>query len=124
MLTGIVASIIAYLPLVIKAIIIALVAFFGANLLESAITKAMPNTKNIAKLAKAMIFVVAAFMILSQLDFATTIVNSAFIIVLCALGVGFAIAFGVAFGIGGKDFAKKTLDNIKCDKCNKDDENK
>ncbi len=123
MLTGIVGSIIAYLPLVIKAIIIALVAFFGANLLESAITKAMPAAKNIAKIAKAMIFVVAAFMILSQLDFATTIVNSAFIIVLCALGVGFAVAFGVAFGIGGKDFAKKTLDNIKCD-CNKDDENK
>ena len=48
-------------------------------------------------------------MILSQLDFATTIVNSAFIIVMCA----FAAAFAIAFGVGGKDFAKKTLNKVE-----------
>ena len=46
-------------------------------------------------------------MVLNQLGIATKIVNSAFVIILAALGVAFAIAFG----IGGRDFAKKTLDD-------------
>ena len=47
-------------------------------------------------------------MILSQLEFATVIVNWAFIITLSAL----AVAFAIAFGIGGRDFAKNTLNKI------------
>ncbi len=117
LLTGIASAIIAYLPMVIKALIIAFVAFIGANIAESALTKAMPNCCCVGKIAKATIIVVASFMVLSQLDFATTIVNSAFIIILC----GLSLAFAIAFGIGGKDFAKKTLDKVSD---NKDEEKK
>ncbi len=117
-LTNIVTAIIGYLPMVIKALVIALIAFFGAGLLESLIVKNLPKAQNIAKLAKAAVYVFAAFMILSQLEFATTIVNSAFVIVMCA----FAVAFAIAFGIGGKDFAKRTLDKVDTKKEeNKDD---
>ena len=56
---------------------------------------------------KIGILVIGAFMVLNQLGIATKIVNSAFVIILAALGVAFAIAFG----IGGRDFAKKTLDD-------------
>ncbi len=108
LLTGIASAIIAYLPMVIKALIIAFVAFVGANIAESALAKAMPNCCCVGKIAKAIIIVVASFMVLSQLDFATAIVNSAFIIILC----GLSLAFAIAFGIGGKDFAKKTLDKV------------
>ncbi len=117
LLTGILTAVIGYVPMIIKSLVIAAIAFFGAMFLESFLKKSMPNAKMIPGLAKALVYVIAGFMILSQLDFATTIVNSAFVITLCAL----AVAFAIAFGIGGKDFAKKTLDKIDT---KKDDENK
>ena len=118
LLTNILTSVIAYIPMIIKSIVIAAVAFFGAMLLESFLKKTMPEAKMIPGLAKAIIYVIAGFMILSQLDFATTIVNSAFVITLCAL----AVAFAIAFGLGGRDFAKKTLDKIDEKKEDKKDE--
>lgn len=117
LLTGILEAVIAYIPMIVKSLIIAAIAFFGAMFLEGFIKKSMPKAKLVPGLAKALVYTVAGFMILSQLDFATTIVNSAFVITLCAL----AVAFAIAFGIGGKDFAKKTLDKIDT---KKDDENK
>lgn len=119
MLTNIFAAVIGYLPLLIKAIVIAIVAFFGANLLESFLNKSMANAK-LGKLAKAMVFVLAGFMILSQLEFAEFIVNCAFVIVMSAL----AVAFAIAFGTGGKDFAKKTLDKVDFDKNTNEEEKK
>ena len=58
-------------------------------------------------------------MILSQLEIASTIVNTAFIVTISAIAVSFALAFG----LGGKDFAKKTLDKVD-DKIEKDRDNK
>ena len=117
-LSGILTAVIAYVPMIIKSVIIAAIAFVGATALDSFIKKTMPTAKTLPMLAKALIYVIAGFMILSQLDFATMIVNSAFVITLCAL----AVAFAIAFGLGGKDFAKKTLDKIDSQKEeNKDD---
>ena len=48
-------------------------------------------------------------MVLIQLGIATTIVSAAFIIVLGAL----AVAFAIAFGIGGRDFAANTLKKLR-----------
>ena len=63
--------------------------------------------------------VLAGFMILSQLGIASQIVNTAFEIFLAAV----AVAFALAFGLGGKDFAKKTLDKVD-EKIEKMDDNK
>ncbi len=114
LLANVMSVIISYLPMVIKAIIIAVIAFFGADLLESFMNKSVPQAKAAAKILKVIIYVVAGFMILSQLDFAATIVNWAFILTLSAL----AVAFAIAFGIGGTDFAKKTLNNVNLTKQN------
>lgn len=107
-LTAIVAAIVSYLPLVIKAAIIAVVAFVGASMLENFIVKANANCAAMAKIVKVGIYTLAGFMILSQLEIASTIVNTAFVITLAAIAVSFALAFG----LGGKDFAKKTLDKV------------
>ncbi len=104
--TMIVADVIAYLPLVIKAAVILLVAFVGANLLEGAVAKACPKCVQAAKLVKVAVFTVAGFMVLSQLGIATEIVETAFVVVLSAV----AVAFALAFGLGGKDYAKKLLE--------------
>lgn len=107
-LSNITSAVIAYLPMVISAVLIAMVALVGASMLEGFIVKTSPKAAGIAKVAKVAIFVLAGFMILSQLGIATTIVNSAFVICLAAVAVSFALAFG----LGGKDFAKKTLDKV------------
>lgn len=107
-LTVIVTSLIGYLPMVIKAFVVLAVAFVGATLLESFIIKSNPNAAKLAKIVKAAIYTVAGFMILSQLGIATEIVNKAFVITLAAIAVSFALAFG----LGGRDFAKKTLDRV------------
>ena len=121
-LTLIVTAIVSYLPLVVKAAVILLVAFIGANMLEAIIVKANAKAANLAKIVKVAVFTLAGFMILSQLDIASTIVNTAFIVTISAI----AISFAIAFGIGGKDFAKKTLDRVddKIDDCCKNKEEK
>lgn len=121
-LTTIVTAVVSYLPLVIKSAVIAVVAFIAAALLESFLSKNAPKATAIGKIAKVAIFTVAGFMILSQLDIASTIVNTAFVIVLAAIAVSFALAFG----LGGRDFAKKTLDRVdeKIEQSKSDEETK
>ena len=111
-LTMIVTGVVSYIPLVLKASAILLAALIGTNLLEKAILKAKPGAIAVVKIAKVGIFTVAGFMILSQLEIASTIVNVAFIVILSAIAVAFAISFALAFGLGGKDFAKKTLTRV------------
>ena len=118
-LSDIMAVIIAYLPMVIKAAAIAIAALIGAGVIENALGKSKDTSKTLIKIIKAIIYTVAVFMILSQLEFATTIVNWAFIIVLTSL----AVAFAIAFGIGGRDFAKKTLNNVNLSSQNSDNSN-
>lgn len=48
-------------------------------------------------------------MILSQLGFAKSIVNIAFIIILA----GLAIAFAISFGLGGREFATRRLSKLE-----------
>ncbi len=109
LLTNVFTAVIAYMPMIIKALIIAALAYFAASLTSSFVSKSFSGAKLLVPILRSLIYVVAGFMILSQLDFAATIVNYAFVISLCAL----AIAFAIAFGIGGRDFAKRTLDRVK-----------
>lgn len=118
-LSGITAVIISYLPMVIKALVIAIAALYGASLLESAMSKSSLGGGLAVKILKSIIYVVAAFMILSQLEFATVIVNYAFIITISAL----AVAFAIAFGIGGRDFAKKALEKVNLNSQNSNNKN-
>lgn len=99
------AAIIAYIPSVIVAGIIALVAFALAEFLASLINRS--TSSNLAAgLVKALVYVFAGFMILDQLNFASGIVNQAFFLVIGAI----AVAFALAFGLGGRDFARKQLE--------------
>ena len=100
------ANIIKYLPNVLAACIIFVLAVVLARLAENALQKT--NLRSYTVLVKGVIFAAAGFMALTQLGIASKIVTYAFIGVLAALG----IAFAVAFGIGGRDFAKKTLEKV------------
>lgn len=106
-LVGIASVITAYLPHVLAAVLILGLALILANIVEKVLINLLagPATKVLAGFAKYAIIVLAVFMALTQLGIATTIVSSAFILILS----GLALAFGLAFGFGGKDFASKYL---------------
>ena len=74
--------------------------------------KYLPNIIGAGILLYVGIFIAV---LLSQLGIATDIVNTAFVITFAAI----AIAFAIAFGIGGKDVAKRTLEKAE-NKCNED----
>ena len=116
-LTGIGTTMIAYMPNVLAAVLI----LIGAFLLSIAAEKGMEKNglKDYAVITRVAIMVVAAFMVLNQLGIASTIVNYAFIIITTAIGVAFAISFGV----GGRSFAARMLDKLG-DKIEKKDEDK
>ena len=100
---------IAYIPLVLSAIIILAVALIGGNILANFISKATGN-KLFGEVIRYAIIILGAFMILEQLHIAQTIVNAGFIIILGAAG----LAVALAFGLGGRDFAARQLN--KADK--------
>ena len=106
-LGAIVGAIIAYLPHVLVAILILGVALFFANLVEKMVLSLVSGKGRVAlaNIAKYSIIVLAVFMALNQLGVADSIVNAAFFLTLGAL----ALAFGLAFGLGGRDFASKYL---------------
>ena len=98
--------IIGYMPEVLTAVIIFVVALLVSAMAEKALTKS--GFKSYAVIAKVAILVVAGFMILNELHIATSIVNAAFVIVLAAIGVAFALSFG----LGGREFAAKVLEKF------------
>ena len=107
-------AIIAYLPMVISSVIILGIALLISSWVGGFIQNKYPDAKLTSMIAKTAIIVVALFMVLIQLGIATTIVNAAFIIVLGAI----ALAFAIAFGIGGRDFAANTLKKFENPKKN------
>jgi hypothetical protein len=108
-LSDTIASIVAYLPNVIAAIIILAVALAIAGVIGGAVIKLMGDTalgKIAATAVPALVLTVAVFMALVQLKIAVEIVTGAFYIVLGAIALGAALAFG----LGGRDAAKRLLD--------------
>lgn len=100
-------SIIAFLPAIISSLLILAIAVIGGNILADFFGK-VTNNKFLAELVRYGLIVLAVFMTLDQLGIAQTIVQSAFTIILSAL----AVAFALAFGLGGRDFAAKQLDKL------------
>ncbi|UUX32874.1 mechanosensitive ion channel [Fundicoccus culcitae] len=102
-------AVIAYMPLVISAIIILAIGIIGGNILADFLAK-VSGSKVFGEFARYAIIVLSVFMTLDQLQFAQTIVNSSFIIILGSI----ALTFVLAFGLGGREFAAKQLE--KADK--------
>jgi hypothetical protein len=108
-------AIIAYIPLLLSGLIIIGLGVFAGYFVEGMIRK-YTNSSLSGAILKYIIIIFAIFMTLEQIRFASTIVNIAFLLVLGGLSVAFAIAFGV----GGRDFAKKQLQKFE-EKIEKDE---
>lgn len=100
-------AIIGFIPSILAASIIFILCFCLDSFVSAALVKGEHLV--MAMFVKIFIYVIGIFMILSQLGIAAAIVNSAFVIIISAV----AVAFAIAFGIGGREFAAKILAQIE-----------
>lgn len=108
-LTNIGMDIIAYMPYAISSAIILGIALLTANYVEATITEKLPNNKATALILKVAIITIGVFVTVYQLGIAKGMVNAAFIIILSS----FAVAFAIAFGLGGREFASHMLQRLE-----------
>ncbi len=106
-LTNIINAVLLYVPNILGAAIILLVAYFAAMFISSLVTN-VSGSKLLGTIIKVLVYVFAIFMTLNQLALAPQIVSVAFMFTMGAL----ALAFVIAFGMGGRDFAKKQLEKL------------
>ena len=107
--TGFMNEVLAYMPNVIAAIVIFVVAAAIAGAAGTAVTKLMGDTatgKLVAAVVPTLVLVIGLFMVLNQLKIAEEIVTITFAALLGSLGLGMALAFG----LGGRDVAGRLLD--------------
>lgn len=103
----------AYLPMVIAAILILAVGYWLATLAErfvGSVVSTQSGAPHVLRyVAKYAILAFAFFMALDQLGIARSIISSAFILILG----GVALAFGLAFGLGGREHASRYLSKME-----------
>jgi hypothetical protein len=108
-LTSFIGAIYAYLPNVIAALAIFLVAGAVAAGIATLATRFMgdtPTGRVVATVAPILVMTIATFMILEQLRIAHDIVVTTYTLVLGAV----ALATALAFGLGGRDVAARILE--------------
>jgi len=107
-------GVIDYLPNVLVAILIFVVTAVLADIVEKLVTAGIgglevSDARLVGHIAKWALWICALFAIMNQLkiapDISSTLFNG-------LVGMA-AIAFGLAFGLGGKDFAADILNSIK-----------
>ena len=109
LLTNIGSAIIAYMPYALSTVIVLGLSILLGNYIEKIILGKFPNNKASALVAKIAIITIGIFISLYQLGIAMEMVNAAFIIILGSL----AVAFAIAFGFGGREFASHMLQKLE-----------
>lgn len=108
--TGFTNQVLAYLPNVIAALLIFVVAAAVAGLVGAIAHRTMgdtPTGKIVRAAVPALVMVIAVFMILTQLGIAPAIVTTTYIALIGAL----ALAAALAFGLGGRDAAAQLINS-------------
>lgn len=104
-ISGFLNEMVAYIPRIFAAIAILFLAVLFANFL-AAMIRGATNNEGLSRIGRYAIIVYAAFAALTQLGIAVQLTGTTLLI---ALG-GLALAFGIAFGWGGRDLARGLLD--------------
>lgn len=102
-----------YLPKFFSAVVIIVLGYFIANFLArasliAAVNAGIEYSKLLSETVRVFLFILAAAMALEQLEIAPRIVFAAFTIFFGAIGLAIAIAFGIA----GREYAKKAIEYL------------
>jgi small-conductance mechanosensitive channel len=103
--SAVLGQLIAYIPSIIAAVLILVLAALLANFL-SGLVRGATGSDLLASVARYAIIVYAAFAALTELGIAVQLTAPTFLIVLGAV----ALAAAIAFGWGGRDVAKDIIE--------------
>ena len=108
------SSILAYIPNIIIAVLIALAAFIIAGFLKSvvkvSVTGVRPKEANfLGALSWWTVVIFGLLAALAQLGIASSLFN----IIISGLVAMIALAGGIAFGLGGKDYASSLISKMR-----------
>ena len=103
--SAVLTQLIAYIPSIIAAILILILAALLANFI-SGIVRGATGSDILSSIARYAIIVYAIFAALTQLGIAVQLTANTFLIVLGAV----ALAAAIAFGIGGREVARDILE--------------
>ena len=109
-LTGFMNLVLSYIPNVIAAVLILLIAVAIASAIGSIAQRTMGDSltgRIVSSAGPALVMVIAVFMILTQLGIAPIIVSATFIALVGALSLGSALAFG----LGGREAAADMINS-------------
>ena len=109
-LTVFLNRVLSYIPNVIAALLILLIAVAIAGAVGGIVQRAMGETpmgRIVHTAAPALVMIIAVFMILTQLNIAPVIVSATFIALIGSLALGSALAFG----LGGRDAAAEVINS-------------
>jgi hypothetical protein len=112
--SDILASLFAYVPKVIAALLVLIVAMFLANFVSGIVRTAagnanLPKPEILAGISRWAIIIFAVTIALEQLGIAPLLVTATFNIILG----GVVLALALAFGLGGKDAAARYLEELR-----------
>ncbi len=115
-LSGFLQSVLLYIPRIAAAVLILLAAIVVANFLKaivraSVMSARMHSAKFLGALTWWSVVVFGLLAALSQLGIAVTIIN----IILTGFVVMAALAGGIAFGLGGRDYAAHLVNRLRED---------
>ena len=112
--SDVLSSLFAYVPKVIAALLVLIVAMFLASFVSGIVRTAagnanLPKPQVFAGVSRWAIIIFAITVALEQLGIAPLLVTATFNIILG----GICLALALAFGLGGKDVAAKYLEGLK-----------
>jgi hypothetical protein len=112
--SDVLTSLFDYVPKVIVALLVLIVAIFLASFVSGIVRTAvgnanLPSPELIAGISRWAIIIFAVTIAMEQLGIAPLLVGTAFNIILG----GVVLALALAFGLGGKDAAARYLDELK-----------
>jgi hypothetical protein len=112
--SDILESLFAYVPKVIAALLVLIVAMFLANFVSGIVRTAagnanLPKPQILAGISRWAIIIFAVTISLEQLGIAPLLVTATFNIILG----GICLALALAFGLGGKDAAAKYIEELR-----------
>ena len=108
-LTDFVATIYSYVPNILMAVLIFLVATAIAGGIAGLVQRTMGDTglgKLVSTVVPIIVMAIAGFMILDALEIATNIVTITYAALMGSIGLGMALAFG----LGGREVAAQMLE--------------
>ena len=120
--SDILSDLFAYVPKVIAALLVLVVAMFLAGFVSGIVQTVAANAKLpkpdlLAGISRWAIIIFAVTISLAQLGIAAVFVTTTFNIILG----GIVLALALAFGLGGKDAAARYLDELKQNRSEKHD---